>query len=85
MRASCLENGSTYEGKRIADMHHIGIKRKTPILINPSKNIFTFPTHSPTDFAYSWILYSHVQDIKPFRNKPNSKSIKWPKPPNGCV
>lgn len=75
IQTSCLANCSTYEGRRAAVMHHFGIKRKVPILINPSKNLFTFPTHSPTDFACSWIFYSHVSDIKPFLKKPNVKSI----------
>ncbi|WP_281243699.1 competence protein ComK [Virgibacillus subterraneus] len=64
IQLSCLENCSTYEGRRAAVMYHMGIKRKVPIPINPSKNLFTFPTHSPTEFECNWIFYSHIQDIR---------------------
>lgn len=60
---ACLENCSTYEGRREAIKHHFGIKRKVPIPINPGKNLFAFPTHSPTDFACNWIFHSHIQAI----------------------
>ncbi len=63
IQSSCLENCSTYEGRRAAVMYHMGIKRKVPIPINPSKNLFTFPTHSPTEFECSWIFFNHILEI----------------------
>lgn len=65
LRRACLENWSTYEGRRESIKHHFGFKRKVPIPINPHKLLFAFPTHSPEDFACNWIFYSHVQTILP--------------------
>ncbi|MFD1362311.1 competence protein ComK [Lentibacillus salinarum] len=73
--SACLENCSTYEGRRETVMHHFGFKRKVPIPINPRKNLFAFPTHSPSDFTCCWIFYKHIQAILPpsasSKNTPN--------------
>ncbi|GAA0428900.1 competence protein ComK [Lentibacillus halophilus] len=71
---SCLQNGSTYEGRRAAIMHHFGFKRKIPIPINPRNRLFTFPTNAPTDFACNWIFYRHVQAILPPSASSNGKT-----------
>ncbi|GGK02407.1 competence protein [Lentibacillus kapialis] len=65
LRSACLDNWSTYDGRREAVTHHFGFKRKVPIPINPGINLYTFPTHSPSDFACNWIFHSHVQALLP--------------------
>lgn len=50
VKASCLEGGSTYDGRRTAIRYRTGSKQKVPIPINPRENIFAFPTHSPKAF-----------------------------------
>lgn len=63
VKDSCLHYCSTYEGRRKAVMHHTGFKRKVPIPISINKGIYTFPTHSPTDYSCSWIFYNHVEVV----------------------
>ncbi|WP_010677018.1 competence protein ComK [Bacillus timonensis] len=76
IRAACLEGGATYEGRRKAVTHLTGAIQKVPIPINPRRDIFAFPTHSPTTFECNWIFYHHVKTIVPARTpNPTSQSI----------
>lgn len=68
VQSSCLDGYSTYDGRRTAIIYHTGAKRKVPIPINPSKNIYAFPTHSPTEYCCNWIFYHHVKNIIPIRS-----------------
>ncbi|MEH7223195.1 competence protein ComK [Bacillus sp. JJ1566] len=65
IKAACLEGGATYEGRRKAVTHLTGAIQKVPIPINPRRNIFAFPTHSPTAFECNWIFYHHIKSIVP--------------------
>ncbi|WP_102345914.1 competence protein ComK [Bacillus sp. Marseille-P3661] len=71
VKASCLDGGSTYDGRRTAVTHRTGSKHRVPIPINPNENIFAFPTHSPKAFECSWIFYHHVKSIKTFSSPTN--------------
>lgn len=77
IKTTCLHHGSSYDGRRKAVMYKTGFKKKTPIPIRPSKNIYCFPTHSPTDFKCSWILYNHIATWKQFQSvkKSATKSV----------
>ena len=66
VKASCLEGGSTYDGRRSAVTYHTGSKQKVPIPISPHEDIFAFPTHSPTDFRCNWLFFKHVKYISTF-------------------
>jgi competence protein ComK len=48
IKASCLEGGSTYDGRRLAVTHQTGAQNKVPIPIHPLEQIYAFPTHSPS-------------------------------------
>ncbi len=61
---ACLIYGSTYEGRRKATMYRTDFKRKVPIPISINREIYTFPTHSPSDYDCAWIFPSHVQFIR---------------------
>ncbi|WP_099354737.1 competence protein ComK [Fredinandcohnia onubensis] len=65
IKAACLDGGATYEGRRKAVTHLTGAIQKVPIPINPRRNIFAFPTHSPTAFECNWIFYHHIKSIIP--------------------
>lgn len=71
IKAACLEGGSTYEGRRKAVTYLTGAIQKVPIPINPRRNIFAFPTHSPTSFECSWIFYHHIKSIVPSHQTSN--------------
>ncbi|MRH43333.1 competence protein [Aquibacillus halophilus] len=72
IKVACLDGGASYDGRRAAVMYQTSCHRKVPIPINPSKNIFTFPTHSPSQLQCKWIFYNHVKIIKPYYS---SKSL----------
>lgn len=63
IKAACLEGGASYEGRRKAVTHLTGAMQKVPIPINPRRNIFAFPTHSPTTFECNWIFYHQIKTI----------------------
>ncbi|MEH7380460.1 competence protein ComK [Bacillus sp. JJ1533] len=76
IKAACLEGGSTYEGRRKAVTYLTGAVQKVPIPINPRRNLFAFPTHSPTAFECTWIFHHHVKTIRPSgNNNPTTQSI----------
>ncbi|MCC3359149.1 competence protein ComK [Bacillus sp. REN16] len=72
IKAACLEGGATYEGRRKAVTHLTGAIQKVPIPINPRRNIFAFPTHSPTAFECNWIFYHHIKAIVPSQQTSNT-------------
>nr|WP_309098455.1 competence protein ComK [Fredinandcohnia onubensis] len=75
IRAACLEGGSTYDGRRKAVTHLTRAIQKVPIPINPRRNIFAFPTHSPTAFECNWIFYHHIKAIVPSQQSSTIQSI----------
>ena len=72
IKAACLEGGASYEGRRKAVTHLTGAIQKVPIPINPRRDIFAFPTHSPTAFECNWIFYHHIKSIVPSQNTNNT-------------
>ncbi|MEH7385787.1 competence protein ComK [Bacillus sp. JJ1521] len=72
IKTACLEGGATYEGRRKAVTYLTGAIQKVPIPINPRRNIFAFPTHSPTAFECSWIFYHHIKTIIPIQQINNA-------------
>jgi competence protein ComK len=70
IETTCLLNFGTYVGSRIAVMFQTGFKRKVPISI--FRDLFIFPTHSPSQFQCGWVFYHHVREIRPYSNPRNS-------------
>lgn len=64
IEAACLKGFCSYEGRRTAIVHLTGFKRKVPVPIYPDRNIYAFPTSSPTRFDCIWIFAAHVKSIK---------------------
>ncbi len=75
IKAACLEGGATYDGRRIAVIHQTGADHKTPIPINPSQDIYAFPTQSASNFDCNWLFYHHVRSILPHPKHPNQSLI----------
>jgi competence protein ComK len=63
IKRAALIGGAEYDGRRFAVSYLTGIKKKVPIPINPQKNIYTFPTQSPSQMDCHWIFFSHVNLI----------------------
>ncbi|KMK77838.1 hypothetical protein AB990_02445 [Alkalihalobacillus pseudalcaliphilus] len=57
---ACLKGGATYEGRKRAVIHNTGIQSKVPIPVDPLRNLYIFPTHSPESDANIWIVYHNV-------------------------
>ncbi|RSK28840.1 competence protein [Bacillus sp. HMF5848] len=72
IQQACIEGGADYAGRRISMIYHTNAKQKTPIPINPTLNIYAFPTESPNNFNCKWIFYNHVLSIE--RNQSATKS-----------
>ena len=65
IKYSCLARFTTYDGVREAVKLQTGFKRKVPIPINPSQNLYFFPTHATGDYECCWISFDHVLQISP--------------------
>lgn len=63
MKAACLAHWSSYEGRRKAVLKKTNYLRKVPIPISITKQIYAFPTHSPTQFDCNWIFFNHILKI----------------------
>ncbi|MFP7470619.1 competence protein ComK [Niallia taxi] len=63
IKQASLFGGAEYDGRRCAVSFLTGIKKKIPIPINPQKNIYAFPTQSPSQMDCHWIFFSHVNLI----------------------
>lgn len=65
IKDSCLQNWSTYEGRKQATIHRTGFKEKVPIPINPLDAIIALPTHGLRHHNCSWIMLEHIFDYRP--------------------
>lgn len=72
IKENCLENAASYEGRRRSVVHLTGFSRCVPIPINPRKDIFTFPTHSPKNMNCSWVFFKYIEQIERGKNKTES-------------
>lgn len=64
VKYTCYNEWCTYEGRRDAVTYHTNFKRKIPIPINIQKQIYIFPTDSPSDFDNIWISLNHIIHTK---------------------
>ncbi|MGJ9383948.1 competence protein ComK [Salipaludibacillus sp. CF4.18] len=69
IKAACLDGFSTYEGRREAAIYRMGAKRKVPIAICPTQDIYAFPSLSPTNFHCHWLFFDHIQDFTSPKNE----------------
>ena len=66
IKKSCIFFGCSYEGRREAVKHLIGIDMKVPILIEESRNIIFFPTGSCINKNSIWISYQNLLNYYKF-------------------
>ncbi|WP_235848474.1 competence protein ComK [Litchfieldia alkalitelluris] len=57
---SCRYFGSSYKGRKEGTRELMGITHKPPIIVEPSHQIFLFPTVSPTSADCTWLSHSHI-------------------------
>lgn len=73
---SCKYFGSSYLGRFQGSNSLIGIKYKTPIIIEETEDVIFFPTHSPKNKECMWISLSSIKKYYP-NNIPNSTIIEF--------
>ena len=69
----CLENGSTWEGRRKAAEWHLNIHRRIPILVSESYKDIFFPTKGFKHLECIWINYRAIYKVE--RRKKGSRII----------
>ncbi len=57
----CLENMSTYLGRRKATQIKYGIQKLTPIIVDD--DVLLFPTHSSRDYENVWINFYEITNF----------------------
>lgn len=70
-----LIGGSDFNGRRRSITYKLGMQKKLPMPINPPRNIYAFPTHSPMIYHCQWIFAEHIDQIHPVKNNKNYKSV----------
>ena len=56
--------GLGIQGSQSAFKHRLAIRQKIPVLIDPYRQIYFFPTQSPTVRECLWVNASQIKDIK---------------------
>ncbi|WP_179123941.1 competence protein ComK [Paraliobacillus ryukyuensis] len=74
IKASCIEHGATYEGRRQSSCHLLHLTQKVPIVIKEKPMIYTFPSQSPNNFSTSWLFPRHISTITIESNKTNQQT-----------
>ncbi len=69
----CLSCGTSIEGSHSAFRHHLEITQKLPVLVNPVKMIFFFPTASARNMDCIWINSNQIKTI--VNSAENSKIV----------
>lgn len=69
IKKSCEYFGSSYIGRHEGTKSLIGVKYKSPIIIEESKNIIYFPTISPRLEGCMWISLNNVDNYEKIDRK----------------
>ncbi|WP_462408929.1 competence protein ComK [Neobacillus sp. Marseille-QA0830] len=64
VKRSCDYFGVDYESRKKGTRQLIGYSRKIPIVIEPSNQIFFFPTTSPNRPECIWISHEYVENYR---------------------
>lgn len=64
IKENCLHYGSSYHGRKVAVQHHLEFRQKIPVPIQPTKNIYTFPTQAATSFNCIWLFFHAIKHIE---------------------
>jgi len=60
IKYSCEAYWACYHSRRQATVKRTNFQRNVPIMINPERELITFPTHAPTNYECAWIFIKHV-------------------------
>ncbi|NCC71721.1 hypothetical protein EOM09_09185, partial [bacterium] len=72
IKHSCEYFGSSYEGRNIGTYKLLGIRHKSPIIIEESNNIIFFPTESPKNDSCYWVSFNNIATFFENREKKNT-------------
>ncbi|WP_163539015.1 competence protein ComK [Gracilibacillus sp. YIM 98692] len=63
IKENCLYYGASYKGRQASVKYHLDFQQKTPIPIQPTKDIYAFPTESPKSFTCCWFFFHAIASI----------------------
>ncbi|WP_312093659.1 competence protein ComK [Niallia sp.] len=75
VKENLLIGGSDFDGRCRSITYKLEMQKKLPMPIIPPRNIYAFPTHSPTKFCCQWIFVEHIEKIFPVKNDKDFKSV----------
>ncbi len=62
---SCIEKGSTFDGRRKAIQHMTKKRGLLPTPIEPAKGMIVIPTKKVNDPYAEWLMYYHIKECRP--------------------
>ena len=66
IKDSCLFFGSSYEGRRDGTKSLLNCSIKVPIILEDSRNLIIFPTHSFKNQNNIWVVYNNIVNYKKY-------------------
>ena len=72
---SCIERGSTFDGRRKAIQHMTKRRALLPTPIEPAKGMIVIPTKKVNDPYAEWLMYYHIKDCRPSKRGKNYSEI----------
>ena len=66
---SCMQYGSSYEGRVHAIGRLLRTDKKVPIPVHPAHGVFMLPTSSPTNTNCVWLSFYHIQSYKETKSR----------------
>lgn len=75
MEKACEYYGSSLEGRLAGARSVSGFMYKSPIAVDPSLDMYFFPTSSPRNKTCSWLAHTHIDNVHPTNNKKSSQII----------
>jgi competence protein ComK len=66
---SCMQYGSSYEGRVHAIGRLLRTDKKVPIPVHPAHGVFMLPTSSPTNTHCVWLSFYHIQSYKETKSR----------------
>ncbi|QGH36215.1 hypothetical protein GI584_20155 [Gracilibacillus salitolerans] len=64
IKENCIHYGSSYQGRKASVQHHLDFHQKSPIPIQPTKKLYTFPTQSARSIDCIWLFYHAIKHLE---------------------
>lgn len=68
IKYACEYFGSSFKGRTEGTTKVCQIAYKVPIVVDPTSDMYFFPTASPQNKQCAWIAHSHIESHRPINN-----------------